>query len=145
MPKYKNTTTKNIYLTRDNKIVKPNEEIITESFYDDIQGLELIDIHPYKTPILLSEINNLNQKNQKKEYNVFPAQEIYIKCLQGQIKIYLHEDNDNGNNTILIEANETFKLSNRLKRLRTIYIENPNNTPAKYQIILYSNDLDYFI
>jgi hypothetical protein len=144
MPRYVNKSKKPIYLTRDNIVVHPDETVDTLAYYDDIPELELVDIKPYVSPIILSETVTLNDTDYK-EYNVFSAVRIYVVVLTGQIKLYLHEHNDNGDNTILLLAGMNYEINNRHKFLRQIFIENADsNQSSQYYIALYSNQQDYF-
>ena len=145
MPKYINKSKKPIYLTRDNIVIQPNQTLETRAFYDDIPELELVDIKPYVSPIIFSEIKTLNT-SEYSEYYVFNAMRIYIVPITGQIKVYLHEHNDNGDNVILLLAGMNYEINNRHKLLKQIFIENPdtNTTPTQYYIALYNNQEDYF-
>jgi len=143
MPTYINNSNKAIYLEYDNTIIKPKETKITRAFYDNIPELQLLDIKPYETPIILSKIETIDA-SQQKEYNVYNAMKIVIIPIDSKLKIYLHENKDNGNNVILILPHMNYTITNRNKFLRTIYVENPNSTNASYYITIYNNLEDYF-
>jgi len=143
MPVYTNNSDKTIYLEYDNTIIKPKETKITRAFYDNIPELQLIDVKPYETPIILSKVETLDA-SQQKEYNVYNAMKIVIIALDSNLKIYLHENTDNGDNVILLLPGMNYEITNRNKFLRTIYVENPNSTSASYYITIYNNLEDYF-
>jgi len=122
MPKYLNTSNKNLYLTRDGLLVKPNTKTTTKHYYDDTKELKLESIEPYQQIVEYSSIDEI-EKDEKKRYYIFNATKVVIIPIDSDIKIYFHEDKDNSDNVLYVLKENKIEIINNSKLFRDIYIE----------------------
>jgi len=134
MPTYQNITNKPIHLEYDDTVINPGETKEVYSFYNK-DGLRLIDVNPYKTPVKLSE--TVDSSTDTKSYDVLG----YGFTIVAKSDIQIHYNEDPCDNPTILTEGSVIHFTNAFNLINSIYIKGyPDGNSASFYIMIYDTD-----